>query len=183
MAKRKNLKGLNRHQKRAHRRGENRLRGDDVQYYLHLAYSENPDDRVEAMDNLCPCHVRKSIDKVWVALYRGLVDTDLRVRKAAWHTLDDGGNPDDPRLQPLLEKIAKEETDPKLRKRALDLIAATRKMEEQKGMLLKQGAHTFTGRCDWCGTANIQVSYDYETEFESKGTKRFAVACDSCHAG
>ena len=29
-------------------------------------------DRVEAMENLCPCHVRKSIDKVWVALYKRL---------------------------------------------------------------------------------------------------------------
>ena len=73
------------------------------------------------------------------------------VRKAAWHTLDDGGNPNDPRLQPLLEKIAKEETDRKLRQRALDLIAATRKVEEQKQALLAQKAHTFRGRCDWCG--------------------------------
>ena len=99
---------------------------------------------------------------------------------AAWHTLDDGGNPDDPRLQPLLEKIAKEETDPKLRQRALDLIAATRKVEEQKEALLAQKTHTFSGRCDWCGTSNVSVSYDYETEFETHGTKRFALVCETC---
>ena len=113
MANQKKLKGMNKYQKKAHRRGEDRLRGNEVEYYLSLAYSSNPDDRVEAMDNLCPCHVRKSIEKVWVALYKGLVDPDVRVRKAAWHTLDDGGNPNDPRLQPLLERIAKEETDQK----------------------------------------------------------------------
>ena len=179
MAKR-NRSGMNKYQKKARRRGEDRLRGNDVEYYLELAYSANADERVEAMDNLCPCHVRKSIDKVWVALYKGMVDPDVRVRKAAWHTLDDGGNPNDPRLQPLLEKIVKEETDPKLRQRALDLIAATRKVEDQKEMLLAQKTHTFAGRCDWCGTSNVPVSYDYETEFETNGTKRFALVCEAC---
>ena len=179
MAKRKKL-GMNKYQRKAHKRGENRLRGNEVEYYLSLAYSSNADDRVEAMDNLCPCHVRKSIDKVWVALYKGLIDPDLRVRKAAWHTLDDGGNPNDPRLQPLLEKITKEETDPKLRQRALDLIAATRKVEDQKEALLAQKAHTFRGRCDWCGASNVPVSYDHETEFETNGTKRLALVCEAC---
>ena len=107
-------------------------------------------------------------------------DRQPRVRKAAWHTLDDGGNPNDPRLQPLLEKIAKEETDPKLRQRALDLIAATRKVEEQKEVLLGQKTHTFSGRCDWCGASNVPVSHDYETEFETSGTKRFALVCEAC---
>ena len=179
MAKRKKL-GMNKYQRKAHRRGEDRLRGNEVEYYLELAYSPNAEDRVEAMDNLCPCHVRKSIDKVWVALYKGMVDPDVRVRKAAWHTLDDGGNPNDPRLQPLLEKIAKAETDPKLRQRALDLIAATRKVEDQKEILLAQKTHTFPGRCDWCGTSNVPVSHDYETEFETSGTKRFALVCETC---
>lgn len=179
MTNRKKL-GMNKYQRKAHRRGEDRLRGDDVEYYLSLAYASDPDDRVEAMNNLCPCHVRKSIDKVWVALYKGLVDPDLRVRKAAWHTLDDGGNPNDSRLQPLLEKIAKEETDSKLRQRALDLIAATRKIEDQKEALLAQKAHTFRGRCDWCGASNVPVSYDHETEFETNGIKRFALVCEAC---
>ena len=181
MAKRKKI-GMNKYQRKAHRRGEDRLRGDGVEYYLSLAYSSHADDRVLAMENLCPCHVRKSIDKVWVALYKGLVDPDLRVRKAAWHTLDDGGNPNDPRLQPLLEKIAKEETDPKLRQRALNLIAATRKVEDHKEALLAQKAHTFRGRCDWCGTSNVPVSYDHETEFETDGTKRLALVCEVCVA-
>ena len=182
MAKSKKFFGMNKHQKRSHRRREDRLRGNEVDYYLSLAYSSDPDDRVLAMDNLCPCHVRKRIDAVWVALYKGLVDPDLRVRKAAWHTLEDGGNPNDPRLQPLLEKIAKEETDPKLRQNALDLIASTRKVEEQKAALLSERAHTFSGRCDWCGTPNVPVSYDYETEFETNGTKRFATVCETCEA-
>lgn len=178
----KKLTGMNKYQRKAHRRREDRLRGDGIEYYLSLAYSENPEDRAQAMENLCPCHVRKRIDAVWVALYKGLVDTDLCVRRAAWHTLDDGGNPNDPRLQPLLQKIVKTETDTTLRQRALDLIKATQKIEEKKQVLLSKNTHTFSGRCDWCGTSNVPVSYDYETEFETDGKKRFAVVCETCES-
>lgn len=177
----KKLTGKNKYQKKAHRRREDRLRGDDIEYYLSLAYSDNPDDRALAMENLCPCHVRKRIDAVWVALYKGMVDPDLRVRRAAWHTLDDGGNPNDPRLEPLLQKIAKIETDTTLRKRARNLIKQTEQIEEQKKALLAQKAHSFSGRCDWCGTSNVSVSYDYETEFETDGTKRFVLVCEDCN--
>lgn len=119
------------------------MRGDGVGYYLSLAYSTDPEDRALAMENLCPCHVRKCIDAVWVALYKGLIDPDLNVRRAAWHTLDDGGNPNDPRLQSLLRKIAKTENDPTLRRRALDLIKATQKVEDVKQKLLAQNTHLF----------------------------------------
>lgn len=178
MAKR--MTGMNKHQKRSHRRREDRLRGDDVNYYLSLAYSENPDDRALAMENLCPCHVRKRIDAVWVPLYKGMLDEDIRVRRAAWHTLDDGGNPNDPKLQPLLQKIVKNESDSKLRQKALDLIKTTQDVEDQKQVLIAQKTDTFKGRCDWCGTSNVSVRYDYETEFETNGTKRLMLLCDKC---
>ena len=84
--KQRKIRGMNKYQKKAHRRGEDRLRGNEVEYYLSLAYSSNPDDRVEAMDNLCPCHVRKSIDKVWVALYKGLVSRPSRPQSRVAHT-------------------------------------------------------------------------------------------------
>lgn len=34
--------GKNKYQKKAHRRREEHLRGDDIEYYLSLAYSDNP---------------------------------------------------------------------------------------------------------------------------------------------
>ena len=52
-------------QRRQFPRGERRLRGDEVKRYLALANSEDPQDRIEALENLCPCHVRKRIDVVW----------------------------------------------------------------------------------------------------------------------
>ena len=171
----------NKFQKRQQRRGEDRLRGDKIDLYLSMAYSDDPEDRVAAMDNLCPCHVRRRIDAVWEALYRGLQDSDINVRRAAWHTLDDGGRPNDPQLQPILEKVAKKETDPKLRQRAIDLIQSVKQVEDKHGELVGQRADYFRGKCDWCGEANVQVTYDYETEFEGAGgQKRFALMCPDC---
>ena len=171
----------NKYQKRQQRRGEDRLRGDKIDLYLSMAYSDEPEDRIAAMDNLCPCHVRRRIDAVWEALYRGLQDADINVRRAAWHTLDDGGRPNDPQLQPILEKIAKRETDSKLRQRAIDLIQSARQIEDRHQELVAQGADYFHGKCDWCGATDRKVTYDYETEFEStSGQKRFALMCSDC---
>ena len=95
-------------QRRQFQRGERRLRGDEVKHYLALADSDNPKERLEAMQNLCPCHVRKRVDAAWDALYRGLQDSDLKVRQAAWHTLEEnhGGRRDDPKLYPIMVEIA-----------------------------------------------------------------------------
>ena len=107
-------------QRRQFQRGERRLRGDEVKHYLALADSDNPKERLEAMQNLCPCHVRKRVDAAWDALYRGLQDSDLKVRQAAWHTLEEnhGGGRDDPKLYPIMVEIAETEVDPKLRQSA-----------------------------------------------------------------
>ena len=88
-------------QRRQFQRGERRLRGDEVKHYLALADSDNPKERLEAMQNLCPCHVRKRVD-------------------AAWHTLEEnhGGRRDDPKLYPIMVEIAETEVDPKLRQSA-----------------------------------------------------------------
>ena len=103
------------------------------------------------------------------------------MRRAAWHTLDDGGRPNDPQLQPILEKVAKKETDPKLRQRAIDLIQSVKQVEDKHRELVAQRADYFRGKCDWCGAANVQVTYDYETEFEgTSGQKRFALMCPDC---
>ena len=55
--------------------------------------------------------MRKRIDEVWEALYRMLEDDDLKVRRAAWHTLEDGGKPDDPALDETIERTLQRDTD------------------------------------------------------------------------
>ena len=79
------------------------------------------------------------------------------------------------------KKIAKKETNPKLRQRALDLIQSARRMGDKHEELIAQKAHYFRGKCDWCGGIHVQVTYDYETEIESgSGEKRFALICADC---
>ena len=76
-----------------------------------MSRSADPEDRLQAASFLCPCHVRQSIDEVWQALYRMLEDQDARVLRAAWHTLEDGGKPDDPALDQIIERTLERETD------------------------------------------------------------------------
>lgn len=178
----KKKKGLNKYQKKQHRRGEDRLRGNDVEYYLSMAGSPDSRERALAMEHLCPCRVRKRISAVWEALYCGLQDPDLKVRKAAWHALDDGGHPNDPAFQPVLEKIAKQETHPRLRQRALNLIQSARRIEEQKAEFMGQGLHYLEGKCDWCGRTDVGVVHTYDTEIKVAGEpKRFGQICNDCN--
>jgi len=89
MVARKDLEGAhiprkpvkNGFQRRQFQRGERRLRGDEVKHYLALADSDNPKERLEAMQNLCPCHVRKRIDAAWDAIDRTTKVWDANIGK------------------------------------------------------------------------------------------------------
>src|SRR5207248_2721971 len=79
--------GMNRHQKAAHRAGEQRVGREEIEELLERSHSADPEERLTAARYLCPCHVRRRLQPVWDALYRLLEDADVRVRRAAWHTL------------------------------------------------------------------------------------------------
>ena len=115
MARNNDHKGRNRHQKAARRPGEERVGGEMVEELLQLSRSPDPAEREHAASFLCPCHVRRRIEKVWDALFRMMEDDDVRVRRAAWHTLEDGGKPDDPRLDRLVDRLSRTETDRRVR--------------------------------------------------------------------
>src|SRR6478736_1605774 len=101
--------GMNRHQKAAHRRGEERLAPAEIPLLLELSRSGDPMDRIVAARSLCPCHVRRRLEPVWEALYRMLEDEDIRVRRAAWHTLEDGGRPGDLALEEIAARVLADE--------------------------------------------------------------------------
>jgi hypothetical protein len=71
------------------------VRREEVPLYLAHAKSDDPKDRFEAAAHLCPCHIRHPIPEVQTAQFRLLEDSDPDVRARAWHTLEDGGVPDD----------------------------------------------------------------------------------------
>ena len=53
-----------------------------------------------------------------------LEDRDVRVRRAAWHTLEDGGRPDDSALDAIIERVAATETDAFVKRMIAQAIAA-----------------------------------------------------------
>src|SRR5439155_18687960 len=108
--------GMNKHQKAAHRIKEQRIGHEQIAELLEQSSSDDPEERLLAAQYLCPCHVRRRIESVWEALYRLLEDEDLRVRRAAWHTLEDGGRSDDPTLDAILERVMKTDSDPQVQR-------------------------------------------------------------------
>ena len=51
--------------------------------------------------------MRERIGEAWQALYRMLDDDNVKVRRVAWHTLEDGSKFDDPGLDEIIERNLK----------------------------------------------------------------------------
>ena len=172
--------GLNKYQRAAFRQGEQRVGREEIQELLQLSRSADPEDRLQAASFLCPCHVRRSIDEVWQALYRMLEDQDARVRRAAWHTLEDGGKPDDPALDAIIERTLERDTDRQVLNFAR-LFSQGR--EKRKQVEFELGAipeYAERGKCDFCGEQSVPVKKDFATELDVGGARRFALVCAPC---
>lgn len=172
--------GLNRYQKRALRIGEARFSGENIGKLIELSRSRDPEDRETAARFLCPCHIRRRREDVWQALYRMLEDTDRGVRKAAWHTLEDGGRPDDPALDVIFERAAEHDSDKGIRRQA---AAYLKSRGGQAGFA--QAAHARNrypdrGKCDFCDSTEVPVKSDFEIEIPDDGRMRFGLVCEAC---
>ena len=176
----------NQYKKRKMKKDEPRLKGNELITYLTMANSKDPKDRLEAMENLCPCRLRKRVGAAWNAIYKGLQDSDLRVRKAAWHTLEEnhGGQPNSPKLYPLMLEISETELDSKLREKAKSIVrraqSETQSIKGRSSDLLLKRSNYFQGKCDWCGDRSMTVDYIYNNEFQIGTTVRLAQACAQC---
>ncbi len=53
------------HQKAAFRPGEKRVRGDEIERLIALVVSDDAEDRLEAAENLCPCHLRRRVEELF----------------------------------------------------------------------------------------------------------------------
>ena len=174
------LKGLNQHQKANRRLGEKRIGRQELQELLELSRSHDPKDRAHAAEFMCPCHVRKRVEEVWEALYRMLEDEDRAVRRAAWHTLEDGGKPDDPALEEIIQRAVADETDPVIRNFASSLADNRRKKEQIRDEFAATvGEFDRKGKCDFCG-ASTRVKQDFDTLIPQGGTQRAALVCQGC---
>lgn len=174
--------GMNKHQKAVYRPGERRVGREQIAELLVKSESDDADDRCEAAENLCPCHVRRHIEPVWAALYRMLEDPEARVRRAAWHTLEDGGTPDDPALDPIIERQLENETDRQVRHLMEQVIGPRRERERHRLRALGQYRPRTRGKCDFCGDSNAFVERDYETQIPDGDHYRPGWACEACAA-
>jgi hypothetical protein len=172
--------GMNRHQKAVHRTGEPRVGREQIEELLEQSQSDDPSERLVAAQFLCPCHVRRRIDAVWQALYRLLEDPEVDVRRAAWHTLEDGGRPDDPALDEILERTLSAETDHTVLGFARHVAGPRRDRELVAARLAGRPLPRQRGRCDFCGAPNVPVDRDLETMIPTDDLPRPALICDRC---
>lgn len=175
--------GMNRHQKAAHRRGELRVGRDQIDELLELARSPDAQERLEAAKWLCPCHVRRHIDAVWQALSGLLEDPDAAVRRAAWHTLEDGGRPDDPRLDAILDRVLATETDTRVLSFARQVAGSRRRQQDLDLQLAVRPVVRRRGKCDFCGESGVLVEPGYETTISEGVDARSALICSDCSIG
>ncbi len=177
-------KGMNKHQKAMFQPGEHRLRHDDVETLLVLSRSDDADERLIAAENLCPCHVRTRIDEVQQAVLRMMEDEDVRVRSAAWHTLEDGGVPDAPELNGIFARAVERLDDEpsKMTRRFIKMFAVPHVQEkaEIEFQRAQQSEFAQRGKCDFCGKSEVAVKTDYETEIGAGSARRLALICEGC---
>lgn len=184
MGKRRPKKGrantLNKHQRAAFRPGEERVGREEIEELLVLAESRDPEDRLMAASYLCPCHVRRRIDEVWQALYRMLEDGDIKVRRAAWHTLEDGGKPDDPALDTIINRTLERESDRQVLQFARLFAKGRKRRRDVEFAAAAVSEYAERGKCDFCSSTNTAVKKDFETELSGDGGRRFALVCAEC---
>ncbi len=174
------LPGMNKHQKAAHRAGEPRVSKDDIEVLLEWSHSEDAADRLIAATYLCPCHVRHRDEDVWAALYRMMEDPDVRVRRRAWHTLEDGGCPTDPAFEPILKRALKTESDRTVLGFVKAIATPFEKKEQTTRKAMERPEKRQRGKCDFCGETNVLIRRDLETMIPTDGMPRAATICDAC---
>ncbi len=172
--------GLNRHQKAWRKPGEERVSREDIAELLRLSESVDPEDRILAATYMCPCHVRHRNEEVWHALYRMMEDEDARVRRRAWHTLEDGGCPTDSAFEPIVRRALDSETDRQVL--GFARMFATPFLEHDRVSIkrVEYPAGKQKGKCDFCGRTQVPVMQDYDTEIPAGGMSRAAWICDEC---
>ncbi len=174
------LKNLNSHQKAARRRGECRVNTPEVTRLVTMANSDDADQRLTAAQFLCPCHVRTRNAEASAALRKLMEDADLRVRRAAWHTLEDGGGGDDPAIQALADKIWTGESDRTIRWLIEKVCGSRVRRQRLADRAASLPAPRRRGKCDFCGRTGVMVREQFDRSIPDDEGSRPARICESC---
>jgi hypothetical protein len=160
--------------------GEKCVRGDEIWAYVELSKSEDPEDRLKAAKNLCPCHVKRRINEVWDALYRMMEDPEVAVRRASYNTFEDGGKLDYPELRGIFTRAWATETDRQVLGFLKEFDAGKDKRERVEMNASMVSKYAVKSKCDFCGETNVSVRTDFNTEIPDGGSRRLALLCETC---
>jgi hypothetical protein len=96
---------------------------------------------------------------------------------AAWHTLEDGGCPTDPALEPIFDRAVENESDVQVR-RFVDMFAVPNQLERARRETIRatHSPYQQRGTCDFCAAGEVLVRIEYQTELAG----RFALICKAC---
>jgi hypothetical protein len=93
---------------------------------LDLTSSPDSRERLRALRELCPCHVKRNIPEVWDRILQLAHDEDVQVRSTVFHLLLDGSPRE--RLDEVVFAVGRmtQDADDKLRRRARKVMAEYR---------------------------------------------------------
>ena len=176
---------LNKHQKKARRPGERRVNAPEVRELIAFSKSADADDRLLAASYLCPCHVRRRVDEAWEVLFRMMEDPDVRVRRRAWHTIEDGGGGADPRVQAIADRVWSTETDPQVRGFIEEFCGSRTRRQRLLDRAAAAPVRRTVGKCDFCGATRVPVAelFDFPIPDTDTGSDRPARRCARCDRG
>jgi hypothetical protein len=104
-----------------------RTRLDEIDALLERTADGNPKVRAQAVQSLCPCHVKRNDPRVWDRVLQLVDDPALEVRRWVFHLLGDGS----PRerasqIVAAMERFTRD-SDKKLQRRARQVLAQYRR--------------------------------------------------------
>src|SRR5271170_7364359 len=149
-------KPTNKHQKLAQRPGEVRVNAPELAVLLRYAKSDDTDERKTAATYLCACHLRKPSHEAAVALQRLMQDPVLKVRQAAWHTIEDGGPTAE--AKEIADRIRGTETDPFICNIIDEHLGSPLSRQRVEDRVATLGPPQRRGKCDFCGTTGTMVT-------------------------
>ena len=107
-------------------------------------------------------------------------DESAKVRAAAYHTLEDGGRLDDPRLGEIFKRAWANETDRKVLAFPKEFDGDRIKRERVKIRVAMVSNYAQSGKCDFCGSTDVPVLSDYDTAIPDGAGTRLGFVCASC---
>lgn len=161
--------------------GEAKVCRNDIAELSELSRSADIEDRLVAAELLCPCHIRRREPAAWEALFRLLEDDHSKVRLAAWHTLEDGGDIGDSALLPIAERVLAYEKSGLIRRLAGQVVRRKEELAHHTCMA-KALYRSERGKCDFCGSDNVPVESDYSTMIPTRALPRPAKICAGCRS-